>query len=142
MAKKKISMNEKYIVRIAMALSNNTIKTTAEKTGIHPNVISSQLNRFESTMTLTSLFSILDAIGFEIVVRDKDKQYGGKEYVFSEISGSSVEWEKMLISEKTNAEMKRIDSLEESRKLNEEQEQAEIDRIKSENAAAMRESMK
>ena len=127
MAKKKINMNEKHIVRIAMALSGDTIKTAGEKTGIHPNVLSSQLNRFESTMTLTSLYSVLNAIGFEIVVRDKDGRYGGKEFTFSDISESSAEWDKMLAMEKANAEIRKID--EQSNAM--QTEQAEIDAIKA-----------
>lgn len=138
MAKKKIAMNEKHIIRIAMALSGDTIKTACEKTGIHPNVLSSQLNRFESTMTLTSLYSVLNAIGFEIVVRDKDGQYGGKEFVFSDISESSAEWDKILAIEKANAEIRKIDEQTEQDAA----KQAEIDRIKSENAAAMLDSLK
>lgn len=138
MAKKKIAMNEKHIVRIAMALSGDTIKTAGEKTGIHPNVLSSQLNRFESTMTLTSLYSVLNAIGFEIVVRDKDGRYGGKEFKFSDISESSAEWDKMLAMEKANAEIRKID--EQSNAM--QAEKTEIDRIKAENAAAMKETLK
>ena len=138
MAKKKITMNEKHIVRIAMALSGDTIKTAGEKTGIHPNVLSSQLNRFESTMTLTSLYSVLNAIGFEIVVRDKDGRYGGKEFKFSDISESSAEWDKMLAMEKANAEIRKID--EQSNAM--QAEKTEIDRIKLENAAAMLGSLK
>lgn len=138
MAKKRITMNEKHIVRIAMALSGDTIKTAGEKTGIHPNVLSSQLNRFDSTMTLTSLYAVLNAIGFEIVVKDKDGRYGGKELKFSDISESSAEWDKMLAMEKANAEIRKID--EQSNAM--QAEQAEIDRIKSENASAMLNGMK
>lgn len=138
MAKKRITMNEKHIVRIALALSGDTIKTAGEKTGIHPNVLSSQLNRYGSTMTLTSLYSLLNAIGFEIVVRDKDKQYGGKEFVFSDISESSSEWDKILAIEKASAEIRKIE--EKKRDVSEEESarKAAVDAAKAENAESLK----
>jgi hypothetical protein len=85
MARKKIIMNEKRIIRIAIASSGNTIKSAAEKAGIKGISLSNQLGNLESTMTLTSVYSLLDAIGFEIVVRKKGERESTQEYVLSEI---------------------------------------------------------
>ena len=84
MSGKKVTLNEKQIIRAALTVSNSTIKGTAEKIGTKANAIANQLGRTDSTMTLTSVYAMLDALGFELVVRDKDACYGGKEYIVSE----------------------------------------------------------
>lgn len=92
MTRKKIIMNEKRIIRIAIASSGNTIKSAAEKAGIKGISLSNQLGNLESTMTLTSVYSLLDAIGFEIVVRKKGERGRTQEYTLSEIDPEK-EWD-------------------------------------------------
>ena len=92
MTRKKIIMNEKRIIRIAIASSGNTIKSAAEKAGIKGISLSNQLGNLESTMTLTSVYSLLDAIGFEIVVRKKGERGSTQEYTLSEID-LEKEWD-------------------------------------------------
>lgn len=119
MAGKKVTLNEKQIIRSVMKTTGTMQKTVAEKVGITANALKNQLLRTDSTMTLTSVYALLSAMGFEIVVRDKDGKFGGVEYVLSE-NRDPIETERYVSPE----------------------EQAEISRIKSENAAAMREGMK
>ena len=71
MNRKKILMNEKRIIRIAIAGSGNTIKSAAEKAGIKNVSLSNQLGNADSTMTLTSVYALLNGLGYEIVVRKK-----------------------------------------------------------------------
>lgn len=105
MTRKKIIMNEKRIIRIAIASSGNTIKSAAEKAGIKGISLSNQLGNLESTMTLTSVYSLLDAIGFEIVVRKKGERESTQEYVLSEID-TEKEWDQK--SEEKKAARHRI----------------------------------
>ena len=84
MAGKRITLNEKQIIRATMAKSGTTIKAAAETIEVKANAIANQLSRADSTMTLTSVYALLNAMGFEIVVRDKNSKYGGVEYVLGE----------------------------------------------------------
>ncbi len=129
MAGKKEVLNEKHIIRLALIESRSAIKDVAEKLGIKGTTISNQLGRKDSTMTLTSFFSILDALGYEIVVRKKEKHKN--EYNLENICDSTAEWDKKVIQARVDEEIRQID------------EKAEIVKLKSkENAAAMRESVK
>lgn len=129
MPKNKILMNEKHIIRMCLTICGLTLKSVSERIGVKANAIANQLGRPDSTMTLTSVFALADAMGFEIVFRDKDKQYGGVEYILSERPESDSEWEKQMIKEQAEASIMRVDN-------------KHVKEIKSENAAAMRESMK
>lgn len=84
MAGKKAVLNEKQIIRAALSVSGRTIKSVADDIGVKANSIANQLGRPESTMTLTSIYALLNAMGFEIVVRDKAGRFGGAEYVLEE----------------------------------------------------------
>lgn len=119
MAGKTLMLNEKQILRSAMTKSGFSQGKAAESAGITRNAFNCQLARQNSTMTLTSVYALLDAMGFEIVVRDKDGKYGGVEYVIDE-NRDSIETERYVSDE----------------------EKSRIEKIKAENAAAMRESMK
>lgn len=119
MAGKKVMLNEKQIIRAVMKTTGMMQKTVAEEVGITANALKNQLLRVDSTMTLTSVYALLNAMGFELIARDASGKFGGVEYVLAE-NREPIETERYVSPE----------------------EQAEIDRIKSENAAAMRESMK
>ena len=93
MANNDMRLNEKQIIRAALTVSDMTQKSVSESIGINPATLKNQLGRPDNTMTLISVFRILTAMGFEIVVRDKDACYGGKEYVVSEDT-SPIEAEK------------------------------------------------
>lgn len=114
MAGKKIALNEKQIIRAAMATSGTTIKAAAETIEVKANAIANQLGRADSTMTLTSVYALLNAMGFEIVVRDKDGKRGGVEYVLGE-NRDDIESKQYM---------------------------PEIEQIKAENAAAMKSTLK
>lgn len=131
MPRNKILMNEKHIIRMCLTLCGETLKSVAEKVGIKPNALANQLGRPDCTMTLTSVFALLDAMGFEIVIRDKDKKYGGVEYALTERPESDMEWEKQMVAEQAAASIQRIDI-----------QNASIEKLKSDNAAAMLDSMK
>lgn len=107
MAGKKEILNEKHIIRIALIESRAVIKNVAEKIGIKGRTISNQLVRKDSTMTLTSFFSILDVLGYEIVVRKKENHEN--EYILENICGSSAEWDKKVIQARVDEEMRIID---------------------------------
>ena len=129
MPKNKILMNEKHIIRMCLTICGLTLKSVSERIGVKANALANQLGRPDSTMTLTSVFALADAMGFEIVIRDKDKQYGGVEYILSERPESDSEWEKQMIKEQAEASIKRVDN------------QA-INSFKSENAETMLDSLK
>ena len=129
MPKNKILMNEKHIIRMCLTICGLTLKSVAERIGVKANALANQLGRPESTMTLTSVFALVDAMGFEIVIRDKDKQYGGVEYILSERPESDSEWEKQMIKEQAEASIKRVDN-------------QTINEIKSEIASEMLNNMK
>lgn len=114
MANNDMRLNEKQIIRAALTVSDTTQKSVSESIGINPNTLKNQLCRPDNTMTLISVYRLLNAMGFEIVVRDKDNRYGGKEYIVSEDT-SAIPAEKYAPI---------------------------VDEIKSENAAAMLDSMK
>lgn len=113
MAGKKLNLNEKHIIRLAMLASDNNIKSLAEKIGVKANALSNQLSRPDSTMTLTSIFAALDAMGFDIVARERN---GDAEYTIEDISESSSEWEKKLAIEQANATVRRIEAHDEQTK--------------------------
>lgn len=109
MAGKKILMNEKHIIRLAMEISGETPKTVSPKIGITSNSFNNQLGRPDSTMTLTSVFAALRAMGFEIVVRDENGKYGNVEYVIAEVDETDPEWKKRAAQEQADAKKRRID---------------------------------
>jgi hypothetical protein len=129
MPKNKILMNEKHIIRMCLTICGLTLKSVSERIGVKANALANQLGRPDSTMTLTSVFTLADAMGFEIVVRDKDKQYGGVEYILSERPESDSEWEKQMIKEQAEASIMRVDN-------------KHVNELKPENSAAMLGSLK
>ena len=126
MHRNKILMNEKHIIRMCLTLCGETLKSVAEKVGIKPNALANQLGRHDSTMTLTSIFALLDAMGFEIVIRDKDKKYGGVEYALTERPEYNMEWEKQMVAEQAAASIHRIDI-----------QNASIEKLKAENVQSI-----
>lgn len=114
MANREMRLNEKQIIRAALAVSNMTQKKVSESVGINPNTLKNQLGRPDNTMTLISVYRLLSEMGFEIVVRDKDGKYGGKEYIVSE--------------DVTRIAEQIVDDKKESERIM----QAEVDAIKSE----------
>lgn len=110
MNRKKILMNEKHILRLVMLSAGETIKSVAEKVGIKGVALSNQLSRPDSTMTLTSVYTLLDAMGYEIVVRKKKANKDDPEYVLSEIdSADDTEWRKKVAIAKADEEVRRIE---------------------------------
>jgi hypothetical protein len=83
---KKIHLNEKMIIRYAMLTSKENLKSLAEKLGVTPGSVSNKLNRADSTVELASVYSMLDVMGFEIVVRDKFNRTGN-EFIITELKG-------------------------------------------------------
>lgn len=119
MAGKKLLLNEKQIIRAAMKVAGKMQKTVSEEVGISANALKNQLIRADSTMTLTSVYALLNAMGFELVVRDKSGKFGGVEYIVGE-NREPIAAERYVSAEET----------------------AQLDRLREENAAAMLESMK
>lgn len=83
MANNEMRLNEKQIIRAALNISGKTQKAVSEQIGINPATLKNQLCRPESTMSLTSVYKLLTAMGFEIVIRDKGGAYGGQEFTIS-----------------------------------------------------------
>lgn len=122
MTRKKLLMNEKHILRLAMIAAGETIKSAASKAGIKGNALSNQLGRPDSTMTLTSIYALLDAMGYEIVVRKKNAKKNDAEYVISAIDDAAdAEWRKSITLAKAQADVRKIES-----------ESAQVAAIKSE----------
>lgn len=107
MAGKKEVLNEKHIIRLALIESRSAIKDVAEKLGIKGTTISNQIAKKESTLTLTTFFSILDALGFEIVIRKKENP--DREYKLENICNSTAEWDKKVVRARADEEMRIID---------------------------------
>ena len=111
MVRKKLLMNEKHILRLIMISAGETIKSVANKVGIKGTALSNQLSRPESTMTLTSVYTLLDAMGYEIVVRKKKAGKDSAEYVLTEIdSVDDAAWKKKIAIAKADEEVRRIES--------------------------------
>lgn len=106
MSGKKIIMNEKHVIRCVMTLCGESLKHISSAIGISAGAFSAQLGRTDSTMTLTSVFAALRAMGFEVVVRDKDGKHGGIEYIIDEIEPDSPKWIKQAAAEKADAEIR------------------------------------
>ena len=101
-----MTLNEKQIIRAALTASGRTQKSVAEGIGINPNTLKNQLCRPENTMTLMSVYKLLNEMGFEIVVRDKGGQYGGKEYTVSEDTSPIAEEKFAPVVDQIRSEMK------------------------------------
>ena len=111
MVRKKLLMNEKHILRLIMISAGETIKSVANKVGIKGTALSNQLSRPESTMTLTSVYTLLDAMGYEIVVRKRKASKDSAEYVLTEIdSVDDAAWKKKIAIAKADEEVRRIES--------------------------------
>lgn len=93
MSTNKSLLNEKLLIKAAMAESGESVKSLANKMGISATAIYSQVNRRDSIMSLTSVFNMLDAMGFELVMRDRGGKYGGVEYMLKERTESDDEFE-------------------------------------------------
>ena len=93
MSTNKNLLNEKLLIKAAMAESGESVKSLANKMGISVTAIYSQVNRRDSIMSLTSVFNMLDAMGFELVMRDREGKYGGVEYTLKERTESDDEFE-------------------------------------------------
>ena len=71
MQKRKTELNEKQIVKAALKSCGWTQKRLSQALGAeNPKIVGNQLSR-DSTLTLTTLFAMLDAMGFEIEVHSK-----------------------------------------------------------------------
>lgn len=111
-------MNDKQLVKAALKRSGESQASLSAKLGYaNKTSIATMLSR-PSDLRMSVLFKMLDALGFEIVVRPKNKN-DKSEWLVSE-DDEPIETERYVSPE----------------------EQSEISRIKSENAAAMREGMK
>ena len=111
MVRKKLLMNEKHILRLIMISAGETIKSVADKVGIKGTALSNQLSRPESTMTLTSVYTLLDAMGYEIVVRKKNAKKEDATYILREIdSDADIAWKKHVAIAKAKEEVRRIES--------------------------------
>lgn len=99
MAKEKHSLNEKHIIRLTMAITGETIKSLSEKVGVHPSTVTNMLNRADGTISLSSMYDMLTAMGFKIIIEDIDGKFGGVHYEIAEKPASKVEWEKQVNNE-------------------------------------------
>ncbi len=106
MPRKTVMLNEKQILRSAMERGGFSQGKAAELAGITRNAFNCQLGRQGSTMTLTSVYALLNAMGFEIVVRDKEGKFGGVEYVLAE-NRDPIETER-YVSEEEAAKLAEI----------------------------------
>lgn len=103
MAMKKAIMNDKHIIKMAMAVSGCDLKKVAEKTGTSYANAYNKIHKSEGVISLYTLYSVLHEMGFDIVIRDHDKQYGGVEYTLMEKQDGDGEWEKRLEHELVDA---------------------------------------
>lgn len=107
--KRRIRLNEKHVIRLAMIISGQTAKDVAEKVGVVPTTIYAQLGRGECTMSMESVYKILDVMGFELVVRDKAGRFGCITFPIAEIPADKYEWKKIAAAEKIDAAAYRAD---------------------------------
>lgn len=103
MAMKKAIMNDKHIIKMAMAVSGCDLKKVAEKTGTSYATAYNKIHKSDGVISLYTLYSVLHEMGFDIVIRDHDKQYGGVEYTLMEKQDGDGEWEKRLEHELVDA---------------------------------------
>lgn len=103
MAMKKAVMNDKHIIKMAMAVSGCGLKEVAEKTGTSYSTAYNKIHKSDGVISLHTLYSVLHEMGFDIVIRDHDKQYGGVEYTLMEKQDDDAEWEKRLEHELVDA---------------------------------------
>lgn len=103
MAMKKAVMNDKHIIKMAMAVSGCGLKEVAEKTGTSYSTAYNKIHKSDGVLSLYTLYSVLHEMGFDIVIRDHDKQYGGVEYTLMEKQDDDTEWEKRLEHELVDA---------------------------------------
>lgn len=103
MAMKKAIMNDKHIIKMAMAVSGCGLKKVAEKTGTSYSTAYNKIHKSGGVISLYTLYSVLHEMGFDIVIRDHDKQYGGVEYTLMEKQDGDTEWEKRLEHELVDA---------------------------------------
>lgn len=101
----RITLNEKHILKLSMKRSGNTVSSLAEKVGVKEISLANQIRRIEYTLSLSTMYQLLDAIGFEMVVRDKDGQYGGVEYIIKAIEENDAEWIKQAALESAAADI-------------------------------------
>ena len=108
-------MNDKQLVKAALKRSGESQAALSVKLGYaNKTSIATMLSR-PSDLRMSVLFKMLDALGFEIVVRPKNRD-DKSEWIVSE-DDAPIETERYI-------------------------PESEIERIKADNAAAMRESMK
>ena len=111
-------MNDKQIVKAALTRTGTSQAVLSERLGYANKAsIATMLSR-PSDLRMNVLLRILDALGFEIVIRSKNR-VDKAEWVLSE-DNAPIETERYVSEE----------------------ESAKLAAIKAENAAAMRESMK
>ena len=70
MGGKAMRLNEKQIMRQIMSAHGVTLKDAAAKVGVSAQALANQFNRADSTMTMTSLYSLCGALGCKLIVRD------------------------------------------------------------------------
>lgn len=104
----KIIMNEKQIIKLAMIESGESLKSLSDKVGVNYKAIANQLRRQDSTLTLSSFYTLLNAMGFEITIKPKSEKHDSDEYVLRERTESSAEWEKITAIELAEAKFKKI----------------------------------
>ena len=92
-------LNEKQILAAFMKEHSETVKSVADKSGMNNRTLSNQLGRPESTLTLSTVYALMKAMGVEIVFRDEH----GTEHVLSEDCSQIAVEENKLANEKVSA---------------------------------------
>ena len=75
-----MKLNEKMILNAFMQEHGETLKSVADKAGANNRTLSNKLGRADSTLSLTTMYSLMKAMGVDIVFRDAD----GVEHVLSD----------------------------------------------------------
>ena len=110
-------MNEKQILRAAIKRQGLTQPEVSKKVGLASKTVGAMMCR-QNDLALGNFYKLLSALGYEIVIRSKDDS-DKVEFVLSD-NDNPIETERYVSPEETT----------------------KLEAIKSENAAAMRESMK
>ena len=80
---KPTKLNEKQIVKAALERRGMSQKSFASAIGVDSKVLTNQLNQ-SAIINLGTLYALLNALGYEIVVREKDAKNAKQEFVISE----------------------------------------------------------
>lgn len=99
-------LNEKQIVKAALERRGMSQKSFASAIGVESKMLTNQLNQ-NATLNLSTLYALLNALGYEIVVREKDAKTAKQEFVVSDNTDSiTVDDEREEVVAKIRASMK------------------------------------